>query len=192
MGDREAMLESARGNHPVFALMRNRTIDKAISTVTLMVLGCYAGRSLSHLVSAAAEVDMGLAIFGTGLGAVLATYLGRLAIFDPSNSLIVKISAEGITLGYPANLHLAWTEVDQVKLVRPTYGSLPVCYLQVIRTTQPDLSLASREIIHPLGVVWDRRSKELGDALSAFSPPTETPPNGDPTSYHSDSWTGLR
>ena len=192
MSDRDATPGSVVGNHPVFVLKRNQTIDKAILTFVLMVLGYYAGRSLSHWFSARAEIDVGLAIFGTGLGAVLATYLGRLPTFDPSNALIVKISVEGITLGHPANRHLAWTDVDQVKMVRSTYGSLPVCHLQVIRTPRADLGLASREIMHHLGVVWDRRSKELCDALSAFSPPAEAAPNGETPVYNSDSWTGLR
>jgi hypothetical protein len=192
MGGEGSKRYAAEGDrHVVFELRRSRKFYRAFLTVVLVVLGWHVGRSVSHWLSTSMLADMAVSIICSGLGAALAASLTkRLSIFDPRNALILEVSGYGIKLGSPTSLTLTWDEIDRIKLVRTTYGSLPEHYLQVLRASTGDPSASSPEIIHHLGVIWDKRAQELSDLLKAFTPGSRVTQTPDDGSYVSEKWTG--
>lgn len=178
----------AEGDGPSFELHRRRHVDAVVLTLTLMVSGWFAGRSFSHWLSLSLAVEMVVTVLCLGL-AVFAAYLSRrLEWFVPGNSLILKVSANGLVLGFPTSTTLAWDEIDQVRLIRSQGGRLPIHHLQLTRRQSSSPATSRPEIMHHLGVLWDRRSKELLDALDAFRPQRASLVNKD---YDSASWTGI-
>ncbi|KPF43790.1 hypothetical protein IP76_12930 [Rhizobium sp. AAP43] len=63
-------------------------------------------------------------------------------------------------------------------------------YLQVVRASTGDDSARSPEIMHHLGVIWDKRSRELSDLLKAFTPGSGAPQTRADDAYDSEKWTG--
>jgi hypothetical protein len=192
MGGEGSKRDATAGDpHVVFELRRSRKFYKAFLTVLLVVLGWHVGRSASNWLSIPMVADIGFSIFCSGLGAALGAILTkRLPIFDPRNALILGVSGNGITLGYPTSLTLAWDQIDRIKLVRTTYGGLPEHYLQVRRTSAGNPSARSPEIMHHLGVIWDKRSRVLSDLLRALASGAGTPQASEVGSYDSEKWTG--
>ncbi len=175
---------------PALELHRSQRVEAILLTLTLMVLGWFAGRSFAHWLSFTLAGDIAFAGLCLGLGMLVALLAKRLGWFVASNTLILRVSANGLVLGYPTSLTLSWDEVDQVKLIRSVGGRLPVHHLQVTRRQSNTPTATRPEIIHHLGVLWDRRSHELRDALVTFRPRCLTSNDGQ-KDYNSASWTGL-
>jgi hypothetical protein len=158
-----------------------------------MVLGWYAGRSLSDWLSLSLTGSLILSIFTSGLAAAVAVHLvQRLSIFEPGKALILRVSADGLTLGSPISLTLPWHEIDRVNVIRSSGGRLPVHHLQVIRTPAAPDGETRPEIMHHLGILWDRRSQDLADALNAHLSQSKMSTDGKERIYNSENWTGTR
>jgi hypothetical protein len=177
---------------PELELRRSRRTDKIIITITLMLIGWYAGHSLSNRLSLSSTVVIALSVLCSVFGAVLAAYLARRLANLAPDDLLLRVSADGLALGFPTSLTLSWDEIDQVKLIRSSYGQLPMLHLQVITTPTLDAVGTRRQIMHHLGVLWDRRSQEVAGALDAFRPYPEPGAEGQEGIYSSERWTGLR
>lgn len=175
---------------PALELHRSQRVEAILLTLTLMVLGWLAVRSFANWLSFTLAGDIAFAALCLGLGMLVALLAKRLGWFVASNSLILRVSANGLVLGYPTSVTLSWDEVDQVKLIRSAGGRLPVHHLQVTRRQSNTPTARRSEIIHHLGVLWDRRSHELRDALVAFRPRCLTSNDGQKV-YSSATWTGL-
>lgn len=193
MSDLGSKPDAAGANRPEFDIWRSRRFDRVVLTVTLMVIGWYVGRGVSSSFSDSLIVDTVLCGLFTGAGAAVAAYLAnRLALFDPDNALILRVAADGITLGYPTHLSLSWGDIDQVRFIRPSGGQLPLSHLQVIRRAPTNPNEPSPEIMHQLGLLWDRRAAELLDALYAFTAHGRQTEHGENNEYSAGNWTGSR
>ncbi|MBA4797941.1 MAG: hypothetical protein H2043_11105 [Rhizobiales bacterium] len=175
---------------PALELHRSQRVEAILLTLTLMVLGWFAGRSFAHWFSFTLAGDIAFAGLCLGLGMLVALLAKRLGWFVASDSLILRVSANGLVLGYPTCVTLSWDEVEQVRLIRSAGGKLPVHHLQVTRRQSNTPTATRPEIIHRLGVLWDRRFHELRDALVTFRPRCLTSNDGQ-KDYNSASWTGL-
>jgi len=175
---------------PAVELHRSQRVEAILLTLTLMVLGWLAVRSFANWLSFILAGYIAFAALCLVLGMLVALLAKRLGWFVASDSLILRVSANGLVLGYPTSVTLSWDDVEQVRLIRSAGGKLPVHHLQVTRRQSNTPTATRPEIIHRLGVLWDRRSHELRDALVAFRPRCLTINDGQ-KDYNSASWTGL-
>lgn len=180
----------AEDSGPTFELHRSQRVEAVVLTLTLMVLGWYAGRSFSHWLSLTLAADIAFTVLCLALAVLAASLARRVGWFGSDNSLILSVSAHGLFLGYPTIAALSWDEIDQIRLIRSAGGRLPVHHLQVVRRRSSTPTTMDLDVMHYLGVLWDRRSQELLDTLVAFRPRCHTSNDGQ-KDYDSASWTGL-
>ncbi len=190
MSDQDTGPVQADNGGPTFELHRRQRVEAFVLTLTLMVLGWFAGRSFSHWFSLTLGADIAFTVLFLALALLAALLARRLRWFASGNSLILRVSAHGLVLGYPTTTALSWNDIDQVRLIRSAGGTLPVHHLQVVRRQSSTPATMHPEIMHHLGVLWDRRSQELLDAIVAFRPRCPTSNDGH-KDYDSASWTGL-
>lgn len=168
-----------------FELIVNRTAFRWVLVSVFAAFGLVLGKRVAltfHWQFSAATVAVCLT---AAAASMLAIQLSRLlSPSNPQDDLIVKISRDGLSLGWPTRRCLGWDDIDSVNLIRLMDG-LNTRWLLIVQPSGENC------INHVLGWIGDKKARRLQHSLDRYRVKPEAATVTTRNEHDSRSWTGL-